>query len=229
MKIKLNFRLLSVILFILFISTFFVACNNQNSSSQNHNKGIVQFDNQQYSAVRNFQMNQSYFNNKGNLKSVYSKHIGNINGGAVYSINGLNIKDWIYYNFADCDVSFYLSKNINKKLNDKYFDFLDKFQLIKYNYTIKNGIQQVINTTIKNKAIVSYAYKIASLNGNSDMGVTSDKVTAYSLLLTPKAFPALQYTISYYECENGYFIGSNINGLNTKVDNSIHEMINRLK
>lgn len=77
--------------------------------------------------------------------------------------------------------------------------------------------------------MVSYAYKIASSNGNSDMEVTSDKVTAYSLLLTPKAFPALQYTISYNECEKGYFIGSNINGSNTKVDNSIHEVIQNLK
>ena len=224
MRIKLNFVFFTIIIFILFISIFFTACRNEN-----HDTRIVEFDNKQYSAARNFQINQSYFDNNGNLKSDYYTHIANINGSEVYSIYGLDIRDWIYYDYADCDVSFYLSKNVDIKLDNKYFDFSNKFQLIKYNYTIENGLKKVINTTIENKAIVSYAYKIASSNGNSDMGVTSDKVTAYSLLLAPKAFPALQYTISYYECENGYFIGSNTNDLNTKVDDSIHEMINRLE
>lgn len=224
MRIKLNFVFFTIVIFILFSSIFLTACRNEN-----HDKGIVEFNNQQYSPARNFQINQSYFDNNGKPKSEYSTHIANINGSEVYSINGLKIRDWIYYDYADCNVSFYLSKNVDTKLDDKYFDFSNKFQLIKYNYTIENGLQEVINTTIENKAIVSYAYKIASSNGNSDMGVTSDKVTAYSLLLTPKDFPALQNTISYYECENGYFIGSNINDLNTKVDDSIHEMINGLK
>ncbi|GEP64831.1 hypothetical protein CBE01nite_25990 [Clostridium beijerinckii] len=221
---RIKFIFLTILTFILFISIFFIVHRNENKD-----KKIVEFNNQQYSAIRNFQVNQSYFDSNSRLKSEYSTNIANINGSKVYSISGLDVKDWIYYDYANCDVSFYLSKNIYTNLDYRYFNFLNKFQLTKYNYTIEDGLQKVIDRTIENEEIVSYAYKTASSDGNSDMGVTSDKVTTYSLLLTPKDFPALQYIINYYECENGYFIGSNTNGLCTKVDNSIHEMIIRLK
>ncbi|NOW82266.1 cbb3-type cytochrome oxidase subunit 3 [Clostridium beijerinckii] len=224
MGIKFRFILLTILTFILFISIFFIVYRNENKD-----KKIAEFNNQQYSAISNFQVNQNYFDSNSRLKSEYSTHIANINGSKVYSISGLDVKDWIYYDYANCDVSFYLSKNVYTNLDYRYFNFLNKFQLIKYNYTIEDGLKKVIDTNIKNEEIVSYAYKIASTNGNSNMGVTSDKVTTYSMLLTPKDFPALQYIINYYECENGYFIGSNTNGLCTKVDDSIHEMIGRLK
>lgn len=224
MGIKFRVILLTTLTFILFISIFCIVYRNENKD-----KGIVEFNNKQYSAISNFQVNQNYFDNNSRLKSEYSTHIANINGSKVYSVSGLDVKDWIYYDNANCDVSFYLSKNIYTNLDYRYFNFLNKFQLTKYNYTIEDGLQKVIDTTIENEEIVSYAYKIASSDGNSDMGVTSDKVTTYSLLLTPKDFQALQYIINYYECENGYFIGSNTNGLCTKVDDSIHEMISRLK
>ncbi|GEA34035.1 hypothetical protein [Clostridium diolis] len=221
---RIKFIFLTILTFILFISIFFIVHRNENKD-----KKIVEFNNQQYSAIRNFQVNQSYFDSNSRLKSEHSTNIANINGSKVYSISGLDVKDWIYYDYANCDVSFYLSKNIYTNLDYRYFNFLNKFQLTKYNYTIEDGLQKVIDRTIENEEIVSYAYKTASSDGNSDMGVTSDKVTTYSLLLTPKEFPALQYIINYYECENGYFIGSNTNGLCTKVDDSIHEMISRLK
>lgn len=224
MGIKFKFIFLIILTSILSISIFFIVYRNENKD-----KKIVEFNKQQYSAISNFQVNQNYFDNNSRLKSEYSNHIANINGSKVYSISGLDVKDWIYYDHANCDVSFYLSKNIYTNLDYRYFNFSNKFQLIKYNYTIEDGLQKVISTTIENEEIVSYAYKIASSDGNSDMGVTSDKVITYSLLLTPKEFPALQYIINYYECENGYFIGSNTNGLCTKVDDSIHEMISRLK
>jgi hypothetical protein len=229
MKIKLNLRFFTIILLIVFASIIFSACNSKiPETKQNLDKGIVEFDNQQYSAEYSFQINQSYFDENG-LNNGNFTHLADINGGGVYSIKGLDSKDWIYFNFGNCDVGFGFCKNITTKLDDRYFDFSDTFQLIKYNYTIESGMQEVIDTTIKNEPVVAYAYKIASSNGNSDMGVTSDELTSYSLLLTPKAFPALQYCINYYECETGYYIGSNVNGQNSKVDNSIHEMISRLE
>lgn len=126
MGIKFRFILLTILTFILFISIFIIIYKNDNKD-----KKIVGFNNQQYSAIRNFQVNQNYFDNNSKLKSEYSTHIANINGGKVYSVSGLDVKDWIYYDNANCDMSFYLSKNIYTNLDYRYFNFLKQISVNK--------------------------------------------------------------------------------------------------
>ena len=88
MKIKLNFRFSMIILLIVFILTTFSACNSKiPAMKQNLDKGVVEFNNQKYSAEYHFQIKQSYFDNNG-LNNDNFTHLANINGGGFYSIKG---------------------------------------------------------------------------------------------------------------------------------------------
>jgi len=198
---------------------------------------ILTFQGLEYAGDFDFQINPAYFKNGSEFSppDEYFTKIGSVASCDIYWIKGLDTNVWIYYPFGNCDQGFYLSKNVDTQLGNDYFDFTDTLEVLVQYYTIKDGAQTKQDKEVTDKSLVDYiSKKLASKEIDTDIGEIAEEYAPYmyTIFLTPKLYPALQFRVSYCEASNGYFMYSNIPSdtgvfpAYIKIDDSIHRLIN---